>query len=295
VLRSSQLRRSFGDVDALRDVSFTVERGEILGFLGPNGAGKTTAMRAVMGILALDHGSLTWDEHAITAEDRRRFGYMPEERGLYPKMRLGEQLRFLARLHGSGAREADDATSRWARRLSLDERLDARIDELSHGNQQRAQLAAALVHDPDLLVLDEPFSGLDPTGVDALGEVMLEQASGSSAVVFSSHQLDLVERFCRRVVIIDHGAVVLAGTLDELASRGGRRLRVGVGGTNGRWADTLPGVVRVDYDTSSAFVTLDDDADPERVLDAMRTLGPVTHFAVERPPLSVLFREAVER
>jgi ABC-2 type transport system ATP-binding protein len=255
-------------------------------------------MRSVMGILAVDSGTMRWDGHPIAADDRRTFGYMPEERGLYPKMRLGDHLRYLARVHGLPVDGAAAATERWAARLDVHERLANKIDELSHGNQQRAQLAAALVHEPALLVLDEPFSGLDPPSVDTLGEVMTDQAERGAAVLFSSHQLDLVERFCRRVVIIDHGTVVLAGTMDELAARHGVRLRVALAGEAGRgarWADGLPGVAAVAYDASSALLTMADGASGQPVLDALRARGPVTHFAYERPPLSVLFREAVER
>jgi ABC-2 type transport system ATP-binding protein len=295
VLELVELRRHFGTIEALAGISLTIEHGEILGLLGPNGAGKTTTMRAVMGILGVDSGTLQWNGKPIRAEDRRGFGYMPEERGMYPKMHLGDHLRYLARLHGLSSGAARTAANSWAERLGLGDRLDARIDELSHGNQQRAQLAAALVSGPDLVVLDEPFSGLDPTGVDALGDLMVEYGRRGAAVLFSSHQLDLVERFCRRVVIIDDGRVVLAGTLDELARRHGRHLRVAVEGAAEGWATTLPGVTRADYDAQGAFVALADDADPQQVLGEMQRLGPVTSFSFERPPLSVLFREAVER
>ena len=166
---------------------------------------------------------------------------------------------------------------------------------MSHGNQQRAQLAAALVSGPDLVVLDEPFSGLDPVGVDALGDLMVEYGRRGAAVLFSSHQLDLVERFCRRVVIIDKGRVVLAGTLDQLSQRHGRHLRVAVTGAPEGWATTLPGVTHADYDARGAIVAVADSADPQEVLGHMQRLGPVTNFSFERPPLSVLFREAVEQ
>jgi ABC-2 type transport system ATP-binding protein len=273
-----------------------VAPGEVLGLLGPNGAGKTTLMRAVMGVTGLDAGSATWDGNPIGEDDRRSFGYMPEERGLYPKMRLHDQLVYFARLHGLARRPAGAASTRWLETLDLDDRARSRTDELSHGNLQRAQLAVALVHEPRLLVLDEPFSGLDPLWVDALGDLMVEQARRGGAVIFSSHQLDLVEQFCERVVILDRGRVVLAGSVDELATRGPRRLRVTVAGGNATWVDGLAGVdVLADDNGSGALLALAPDTDDQAVLAAALAAGPVTHFGFERVHLSQLFREAVGR
>ena len=270
--------------------------GEVLGLLGPNGAGKTTLMRAVMGVTGLDGGRATWDGHAIGEDDRRSFGYMPEERGLYPKMRLHDQLVYFARLHGLARRPAGAASTRWLETLDLADRARSRTDELSHGNLQRAQLAVALVHEPRLLVLDEPFSGLDPLWVDALGDLMVEQARRGGAVIFSSHQLDLVEQFCERVVILDRGRVVLAGPVAELATRGPRRLRVTVAGRDATWASGLAGVdVLADDNGAGSLLALAPDTDDQAVLAAALAAGPVTHFGFERVHLSQLFREAVGR
>ena len=270
--------------------------GEVLGLLGPNGAGKTTLMRAVMGVTGLDAGSATWNGRPIDEDDRRAFGYMPEERGLYPKMRLADQVVYFARLHGLARRVAQAAASHWLDVLELADRARNRSDELSHGNLQRAQLAVALVHEPRLLVLDEPFSGLDPLWVDALGELMIDQARQGAAVVFSSHQLDLVEQFCQRVVILDRGRVVLAGAVDELATRGRRQLRVAVAGADATWARALDGVeVLADSNGAGALLALRPEVDDQRVLAAALEAGAVTHFAFERVRLSQLFREAVAR
>ncbi len=228
MLQLIDLHRRFGDVVALDGVTFDVARGRIVGFVGRNGSGKTTTMRIALGVLSSDAGSVVWQGSPIDPGARRRFGYMPEERGLYPKMRVAEQLVYLARLHG-----LDEATAR--RRagevlgvLGVADRARDRVETLSLGNQQRVQLAAALVHEPICLVLDEPFSGLDPLGVDVLMGVLVKQAREHGVpVVFSSHQLDLVERFCDEVVLIDEGKVVQRGTIDELrASRERRQLRV---------------------------------------------------------------------
>ena len=202
MLEIRDLSKRYGSVVALDGTSFRVAPGRIVGFLGPNGAGKTTTMRAIFGLVRPDHGEVRWRGKPIGPEVRARFGYMPEERGLYPKMKVGDQLSYFARLSGLTATAAKEATAAWLQRLGLADRHGARLEELSHGNQQRVQLAAALVHDPELAVLDEPFSGLDPLGVEALGEMLVQTAATGVAVVFSSHQLDLVEDICQDVV--DH-------------------------------------------------------------------------------------------
>jgi ABC-2 type transport system ATP-binding protein len=212
------LTRRYGDRVALDGVSFTVERGQMFGFVGPNGAGKTTTMRIVMGVLAPDAGEVRWNGEPLHMSMRARFGYMPEERGLYPKMRVKKQLSYLAALHG--VVDPDAAADRWIDRLGLTERAGDRVEELSLGNQQRVQLAAALVHEPELLVLDEPFSGLDPVGVDVLSGVLLDYARTGVPVVFSSHQLELVERLCEAVAIIKDGRLVASGSVDELRGPG---------------------------------------------------------------------------
>src|SRR3712207_1952378 len=213
----------------------------MFGFCGANGAGKTTTMRIAMGLARADAGEVRWRGRPLDEEARRRIGYMPEERGLYPKMRVGEQLTYFARLHGMDAAAAARAAEEWSGRLGLGERRRSRLEELSLGNQQRVQLAAALVSRPEVLVLDEPFSGLDPVGVDALAEALLEQVRGGVPVVFSSHQLDLVERLCDAVGILARGSMVAAGPVPELRRReSGRLLRVVVPDAPSGWAAALP-------------------------------------------------------
>ncbi len=185
--------KKYGAVVALHEAMFDVRAGELFGFVGSNGAGKTTAMRIALGVLAADSGIVWWDGAPITMETRRHIGYMPEERGLYPKMKVGEQLIYLARLHGLPATAARRSVDEWTERLGVAGRLGDEVQKLSLGNQQRVQLAAALVHNPSILVLDEPFSGLDPVAVDVMSKVLLDKAAEGIPVVFSSHQLDLVE------------------------------------------------------------------------------------------------------
>jgi ABC-2 type transport system ATP-binding protein len=296
MLELTDLRRTFGEVVALDGVSFDAPPGQIVGFVGPNGAGKTTAMRIALGVLDPDAGEVRWHGRPVDAAARRRFGYMPEERGLYPKMRVRDQLVYLAQLHGLSRADASDRTAAITEVLGVAERAGDRVEALSLGNQQRVQLAAALVHRPDLLVLDEPFSGLDPVGVDVLSGVLRGEARDREVpVVFSSHQLELVERLCDRVVMINHGRIVAAGSIDELrASREHRRLRVEVAGGGDGWYDAIPGVLPVGPATEDGVVLeLAEDVDEQRVLDLARAAGDVRHFSRVQPTLADLFREAV--
>ncbi len=285
------LDKSYGDIRALDRASFGVSRGRILGFLGPNGAGKTTAMRCIFGLVAPDAGEVRWDGHAITAEDRLRFGYMPEERGLYPKMKVREQVIHFGRLSGLNANDAAAATDLWLNHLGVGERGGAKLEDLSHGNQQRVQLATALVHDPVVLILDEPFAGLDPIGVESLSGTLRELAARGAAIVFSSHQLDLVEDVCQDVAIINRGHVVLAGDLDELRARSTRRrLDVVVDGRS--WVPESEGVTVVD-DNGRPHTVVGRDAPIAEILAAASAAGTVDRFAFEPPSLSDLFHEAV--
>jgi ABC-2 type transport system ATP-binding protein len=216
VLELRELRKRYGETVALDGVSFVVGAGEMFGFVGPNGAGKTTAMRIVLGVLAADSGEVLWRGQPIGAGERRRIGYMPEERGLYPKMRVRDQLVYMARLHGVEEKRALATAERWLETLGIAARAEEPVEALSLGNQQRVQLAVALVHEPDLLVLDEPFSGLDPDGVDALSGALAEEIRERGVpVIFSSHQLELVERLCDSVAIIADGAIAAGGRLDR--------------------------------------------------------------------------------
>jgi ABC-2 type transport system ATP-binding protein len=297
MLELRDLARSYGDVVALAGISFAVGPGQLFGFVGPNGAGKTTAMRIVLGVLRPDCGEVLWRGRLVDPPTRSRFGYMPEERGLYPKMRVRDQLVHLARLHGMAATEAGAAADRWIERLGLTERAGERVEKLSLGNQQRVQLAAALVHDPELLVLDEPFSGLDPVGVDVLAGVLQEYAETGVPVLFSSHQLELVERLCEAVAILKDGRLVASGRVDELRARGAeerRQVRVAVAGAGEEWLARVPAAEVVSRTHDGALVVaLRDGAGPDDVLDAARAAGSVTHFSLERPTLTDLFRTAV--
>jgi ABC-2 type transport system ATP-binding protein len=294
LLELEKLSRRYGTITALDNLSFSVPAGQVVGFLGPNGAGKTTTMRAVFGLTDLDAGTVKWDGAPVGQNERRRFGYMPEERGLYPAMLVGEQLEYLGRLHGMSAVDARSATTSWLERLGIEDRVRSKVDALSHGNQQRVQLAAALLHGPEVLILDEPLAGLDPTGIDAIGAVLVEQARSGCCVLFSSHQLDQVEDLCESVTIIDHGRLVVAGKVDDLARSGARRLVVRVeGDREALWAKGLPGVSVSEVTAGAVRLVLDDAVDSESVLRAAMAAGRVSEFVFRRRRLSEVFREAL--
>ncbi len=285
------IHKQFGDVVALQGAGLSVDRGRILGFLGPNGAGKTTMMRVVFGLVRPDAGTVVWNGAPVDAAVRLRFGYMPEERGLYPKMKVGNQLIHFARLSGLSGAEAATAVHHWLGVLGLEDRSGAKLEELSHGNQQRAQLAAALAPSPELLVLDEPFAGLDPIGVESLSETLRGLAAGGVTIVFSSHQLDLVEDVCQDVAIIDAGRMVLAGSLGEIKAQSKRRrLTIDVDGKP--WIPDVPDLEVVE-NLGQAHCIVSRDAPVAELLAAAEAAGSVSRFAFEPPHLTDLFREAV--
>jgi ABC-2 type transport system ATP-binding protein len=291
------LTKRYGPVTALDGAAFTVRRGRLVGFLGPNGAGKTTTMRCVFGLVSPDAGDVRWDGAPIDTKARLRFGYMPEQRGLYPRMRVLEQLAYFAQHHGLSGRDARSKAGTWLERFDLADRAKSKLEDLSHGNQQRVQLATALVHDPDLLVLDEPFSGLDPIGIATMSEVLRERAAAGVGVVFSSHQLDLVEEVCEDVVIISRGRVVAEGAIDDLKAASGRRhLDVEVAASGGTWLDRVPGVDAtsvLEREGDRVKLLVDEGVDLSALLAAAQSAGEVRRFAFEPPKLSELFMDAV--
>ena len=291
------LTKRFGDRIALDGLSMTVPPGQVVGLLGPNGSGKTTAMRVVFGVIDADGGEVLYRGRPIGPEVRRRFGYMPEERGLYPDMRVRDQLVYFARLAGLARERAGRRADALLERLGLADRAAEPVEALSLGNQQRVQLAAALVHEPEALVLDEPFSGLDPVAVAGLSEIVTEAAREGRLVLFSSHQLDLVEGLCESVAVIDHGRMVMSGRVADLKEGSGRReLRVDLEPRNGvPWDRDMAGVRVVGSDAEGVRLALDPGVDALEVLDAARAAGRVRDFALEQPSLAELFLEAVGR
>jgi ABC-2 type transport system ATP-binding protein len=292
MLSVATISKRFGDVLALDDASFDVRPGRILGFLGRNGAGKTTTMRCLFGLVRPDAGTVLYNGAVVDREIRRTFGYMPEERGLYPKMKAHEQLVHFGRLSGMAKGDAEASASRWLEQFGLGDRMDSKVEDLSHGNQQRVQLAAAIVHNPEVLVLDEPFAGLDPIGVESLTSVLREFAASGASILFSSHQLDLVEDVCDDIAIIHRGRVVVQGNLQHLKDAASyRRLAVEVNGRS--WFPEGPDIERIESGSASHAI-VPASLPVDELLQAARTTGPITRFSYESPGLADLFRQAVD-
>ncbi|MFF1823139.1 ABC transporter ATP-binding protein [Kribbella sp. NPDC058245] len=291
MLRVAGLTRRFGEQLALDDVTFDVVPGRMTGFVGANGAGKTTTMRIILGVLAASAGEVRWQGELLTQKLRQDFGYMPEERGLYPKMKIRDQLIFFGRLHGMTPNRAAERTDKLLGRLGLGERATDVLETLSLGNQQRVQIAVALIHEPIALVLDEPFSGLDPLAVDAMVDLLREEVTPEVPVLFSSHQLDLVERLCDDLVVLSRGKVVAAGPVSELAASQNPTYRLVVEGDAG-WLRDLPGLRVRDVAGGTALFDAEDSGVAQQILQQAMSRGQVLEFGPERVALSDVFREA---
>jgi ABC-2 type transport system ATP-binding protein len=295
VLLVEGLTKRYGSLLALDDVDLGVERGQIVGFLGPNGAGKTTTMRAIMGLVAVDAGVVTWDGRPLDREVRRRFGYMPAERGMYQQMQVREQLVYYARLGGRDAAAAGRSADGWLERLGLADRADATVQSLSSGNQQRVQLALALVNDPEALVLDEPFSGLDPVAVEVLSAILQEQVAEGVALLLSSHQLDLVAEVCSAVVIVDHGRVVLRGDVADLRAASPTRYLDVEFSTPTPWRPAQVAVTSEGDRRYRATVDGEAGADARELIADAHAHGDVLAYSFAPPDLSEVFLGAVGR
>lgn len=293
MLQLTGISKSYGTHKVLDDVGFSVSPGRLTGFVGGNGAGKTTTMRIVLGVLSKDAGQVTLDGAEVTVADRRRFGYMPEERGLYPKMKVLEHIVYLARLHGFSRADATVHARGLLEQLGLGERLGDAVETLSLGNQQRAQIAAALVHDPEVLILDEPFSGLDPLAVDVVAGVLQARAAAGSSVLFSSHQLDVVERLCDDLVIIAGGAIRAAGSRDALRAEHARRRWELQTTADLEWLREEPGVEVIALEGGQGVFEVDADTTAQRVLEHAVGRGTVIRFAPRTPSLAEIFREVI--
>lgn len=313
-LQVVDVHKRFGAMQALDGMNFTVQSGRLFGFVGSNGAGKTTTMRIMLGVLEADSGEILRDGKQLSFADRRMFGYMPEERGLYPKMRVADQLVYFARLHGLDKQQARAKMEYWTDRLGVGARRKDQVQALSLGNQQRVQLAAALIHEPDVLVLDEPFSGLDPIAVQAMSEVLKAKVASGATVLFSSHQLDLVERLCDDVGICAHGKIVAQGTIEQLRTTAvvyydvttgadARVLAAYLSGTALRGDDaarlaggehTLPALPTQVLDTHTVRVTVPNGVTDQELLHSTLAVAAVHGFTRYRPHLAELFSEVVQ-
>lgn len=295
ILAIRGLRKTYGDVQAVRAVDLNIPRGSIYGFLGPNGAGKTTTIRSIMNIIVPDGGEILFDGVPLTRERLDRIGYLPEERGLYRKMTCLDQLVFLGQLKSLERGDARKRGARWLERMGLAEWADRKVDALSKGMQQKVQLAATFMFDPDLVILDEPFSGLDPLNVEVMRDIIREEHARGCTIIFSTHMLAQAERLCDHICLIDGGEVVVDGTIDAVRDRFPQDSVRAAYPEGVAMPESLPGVARIERDENAWRLTLEPEADPQRVLDALRDHGPVSLFAARRPSLDEIFLTAVRQ
>jgi ABC-2 type transport system ATP-binding protein len=293
VIQLRNISRSFGSRQVLKDLNFSIADGRMTGFVGANGAGKTTTMRIVLGVLSQDSGTVEIDGREITRHDRSRIGYMPEERGLYPKMKISEQLIFLAQLHGLSQATARHNTQELLSRLELDERADDKLEDLSLGNQQRVQIAAALVHEPVALVLDEPFSGLDPVAVESVLGVLREVAASGAPVLFSSHQLDIVDDLCDDIVVLADGQIRASGEKEEVRRAHSRKEFELEVSRDAAWIREEPDVTVTWLEGGHARFYETQPGGAQRMLHKAVQTDEVRRFEPLRPRLSKIFQEVV--
>jgi ABC-2 type transport system ATP-binding protein len=297
-LEIDRVTKRFATTVALDDLSFSVPRGRIFGFLGANGAGKTTTMRICLGILRADAGEIRWEGRPTTDVPRRTWGYLPEERGLYARMTVLDQLVYFASLYGQSADRARREALHWLARFRIPEYADRRAEELSKGNQQKVQFIAAILHEPDVLLMDEPFTGLDPVNLALLREAFVELRDAGRTILFSTHQMEAAEALCESVAIVDRGRLVAGGPVRELKrSSRARTVRLGIDGeTLAPWLAQLPGVVAVRPGAGFAELELGAGAEPDAVLAAAMTQGvSITRFEVAEPSLEAIFVDLVGR
>jgi ABC-2 type transport system ATP-binding protein len=288
-----EIGKAFSGHVAVKDLSLDVPRGSVFGLLGPNGAGKTTTLRMVMDILGPDSGTIEILGHPADHAARDRVGYMPEERGLYPRMVLGEQLVFMAAIKGVSRREAERRLGPWLERLGLADWRKKKVNELSKGMQQKAQFVATVLHEPEVLIMDEPMSGLDPVGMDVLRDVMLDLNRKGATIVLSSHQMEAVERLCDRVALINRGEKVLDGSVAEVKARHGKNTVALAFEGDGSFIESLPGVAKVSDHGQYVEVRLEMGADPQPLLREAAARLRVRRFEIVEPSLHDIFVETV--
>jgi ABC-2 type transport system ATP-binding protein len=289
--------KTYGSFQAVDNVSFTVTPGRIFGFLGTNGAGKTTTMRMILDIIRPDTGEITWNGQSNEQVPRNIFGYLPEERGLYPKMQVEEQLLFLAQLYGAKKATAKASLDEWLEKLNITENRHKMVEQLSKGNQQKIQFLAAILHDPDILILDEPFSGLDPVNADQMKQAFLEMRDRGKTIIFSTHQLDDAQELCHEVVIINRGRVLVSGeVLDVRKSMDRQVVRFATAGdTSASWLSRLPGVtVEREREDHVELRVPNAEAAQEVLTEAIRRGDTVTKFDISYPSINDVFLELVK-
>ncbi len=290
------LNKNFGQFQAITDLSMDVQEGALFGFLGPNGAGKTTTMRLILDLIRPDSGQITWNSTPVRAVARRSFGYLPEERGLYPKMEVEAQLLFLARLSGLSKQDARVALEEWLERFQITANRQTKLEALSKGNQQKVQFLAAVLHDPTILIMDEPFSGLDPVNVAVLKEVFLELHRRGKTIIFSTHQLEQVEELCEDMVLINKGQAVVQGRVQEIKRQHGRNvahLKLD-NDPDAPWLEQLPGVQVTKRRQDYLELQLQAGLNPNLIVEAALAHGGIiSRFELVEPSLTDIFIELV--
>ncbi|HKV58914.1 MAG TPA: ATP-binding cassette domain-containing protein [Ktedonobacteraceae bacterium] len=292
----SDVSKSFGSFQAIKDLSMEVREGALFGFLGANGAGKTTTMRMILDLFRPDSGQITWNGSEVREVPRHMWGYLPEERGLYPKMRVDEQLLFLARLNGLSKQDAEKALTEWLERFQISSNRKKKIEELSKGNQQKVQFLATILHDPAILVMDEPFSGLDPVNASVLKEAFLEMHRRGKTIIFSTHQLEQAEELCQEIVIINKGQSIVQGSVREVKRQQGRnvvRLKLD-NDPDAPWLEQLPGVQVTKRREDYIEMHMQANLNPNVIVEAaLHHGGIISRFEMVEPSLTDIFIELV--
>lgn len=294
-LQLKSVTKRFGDFTAVDHLNLSVEKGTMYGFLGANGAGKTTTFRMILGLLNADEGKITWNDQRISYATSPEIGYLPEERGLYPKMKVMEQLIFLGQLRGMSKLGAKRAASEWLEKMEVSQNATKKVEELSKGNQQKIQVIASIMHNPKLLILDEPFSGLDPVNVEMLKNAIITFRNNGATILFSSHRMDHVEELCEQLSIIDQGKQVVSGSLRDVKRSFGKQ-NVRIHSANDLTPlGAIEGVTNVQPTIEGAVYQIETEDVAQKLLTAALALGPVRHFAIEEPSLQEIFIEKVGR
>ena len=295
-LMVEHINKWFGSFQAIKDLSMDVREGVMFGFVGPNGAGKTTTMRMILDLLRPDSGAITWNGVPVSEVPRREFGYLPEERGLYPRMETQEQLLFLARLSGMSREDALKSLNDWLERFQITAYRHKKIEELSKGNQQKVQFLAAILHNPELLVMDEPFSGLDPVNAAALKEAFLDMRQRGKTIIFSTHQLEQVEEMCEDMLLINKGQAMVQGNVQEIKRQHGRnvaRLTL-VNDPEAPWLNTLDGIEVTKRRQDYIEMQFQANLNPNVIVEAaLQHGGIISRFEVVEPSLTDIFIEVV--
>ncbi len=294
-LRVSNITKRFGDFTAVEDLSFDVRAGRVFGFLGPNGAGKTTTIRMIVGITAPDEGSISLFGEPVSYATQNRIGYLPEERGLYKKMKVVDQLKYFAELKGVSRSVTDKKIDFWLERMGLGEWKKAKTTDLSKGMQQKIQFISTVLHDPDLLILDEPFSGLDPVNVEFMIDVLSEFRNEQKTVIFSTHLMETAERLCHDIILINKARKVIGGSLREVKESYGTNLIAFRGWNADKVIADKALVDRVVSHADEQELHLAEGFDPQQVLKALLESGAsVTKFEITEPSLNDIFIEKVK-